>query len=187
MKHLKTTSLTLLMALATLFYGCENDAPLDTFEGATLLDASYVSGAPCDNSTNPACAFLLPMDYEAAAPLIAARALSQCPYGASCIFTGEPTTIDGEDWCPNEIQSASCGKKLALYYDLRSVLTAEELNSMVCLLTEQIRHEEFVLKNKIESLVVSTGTHPVGGLTYYYFVASVKFTQIDPKIPAPCQ
>ena len=175
--------------LATTFFlsSCENEAPIDALVGVELSQQAFNKNAPCDNSTNPTCAFVLPMDHEVAAPILAERALRQCPQGPACVFTGDQTTVATKDWCPEEISSGNCSETKELYYSLNPIISADDLNDMVCYLTDQVRNEEFVRKNKIESLTISTGEHPENGLTYYYYVVSVTYTEINPRVPVLCQ
>ena len=190
MKHLKTTSLTLVMALATLFYSCENDAPLDTFEGITLLDASNSIGVACDNTTNPSCAFVADMDYITSAPIIAERVLRLCPIGFNCIYTPDANSLtDSHMYCPDPYTSPNpaetCTGNFNLFSSFSPIVTAAKLNESVCILTDQICILLGEGKMPISVVVEPRQQTSTAGIQYFH-VAFINYKEINRKIPSPC-
>ena len=176
------------MALATLFYGCENDAHLDTFEGATLLDASYVSGAPCDNSTNPACAFVEDIDYITAAPIIAERALRLCPTGFNCILTPKPNTRIKVRYCSisPKVPNGNCDERILFYGSPEPIISANDLNNFVCSLSGAIRAK--ISQGYMPIIITIDPRQDIAvlGESFFYHVATVDYDKIDREIIGDC-
>ena len=186
---MKTFKITLIMAVfaSSLFLqSCETDPALDTIDGVEFASQTFQENAPCDNTSNPTCAFLLPMDYASAAPIIAERALRQCPYGRQCVYVSTSGRPALEDWCPSQVNTPSCNRIVNLPYGPALILTPDQLNSAVCALSGAIRASELQGKN-IETLILNVGQHPVNGITNYFYIATISYLDINPNITPLCQ
>lgn len=190
---MKTFKITLIMAVfaSSLFLqSCETDPALDTIDGVEFASQTFQENAPCDNTSNPTCAFLLPMDYASAAPIIAERALRLCPIGFNCILTPDPRQDKLEFvLCPTNYINTNVDKPCtSAFAELRfttPILDATKLNSLVCFLSDFIRSKMDNQRNVATNVLIyprsETSTNPS-----YYYVIEVELEQVLTNPSGPC-